>query len=119
MLCDAGVCDGAGACVECIDGVVDCEGGDECVDGVCTDTMLGGDCGPNFCEGSPANNACVLCIQGNCQMFNIACANDTVAGACTNCLEFLGGGDQTNFCAGSQEKAQDLIDCACSAPCAE
>lgn len=119
VFCDGGYCDSTGACVECIDGVVDCAGGAACVDGVCEDIALGGECGDNFCEMAAASGACIGCIQTNCSNVSVACASDMVAGACTNCAEWLNGGSPANFCAGSQDKAQALIDCACEGPCVE
>lgn len=124
-ICATGVCDGAGACVECNDDM-DCDtaAGETCdtATNTCVAGTLGGACGPNLCELLPADNACITCAQTKCNPEVVACASDgtnNMGMACIDCLEWAnGGGDPT--CAGSAAKAQAIIDCACTiGNCAE
>jgi hypothetical protein len=120
----AGFCNGdeaAPACVECLSDA-DCNGGTCNAEGVCEgDEPLGGDCGQNFCQLLPADNACGVCLIENqqCADERNACVTDMVAGSCDNCAEWLNGmGD--DFCAGSLDKAQAFLNCVCTpGVCAE
>lgn len=118
-ICTAGVCDGAGSCVEClVDADCDTAAGETC-DGAtntCVGGTLGGVCGPNLCELLPMDNACFSCVQMKCNPEVVACSSDGAnhqGQACIDCLEWAnGGGDPT--CAGSIAIAQNIIDCACT-----
>ena len=64
--CSVGKCDGAGACLRCLDDT-ECRGAGECSEGVCSDgacesrpKMEGADCGLGKCDG---RGRCAECIR--------------------------------------------------------
>ena len=67
---------------------------------------------------SIALSACAI-GTAKCNNERIACVNDADGNQCDTCGEFFNTGAQ-NFCAGSQAKAQALLDCVCTVGvCAE
>ncbi len=119
-LCSAGICDGEGFCVECIDDT-DCTGSDVCdiPSGTCVDNTATGVCANSFCLGLPADNACSSClisegqVGGSCNVEATACINTGTNGSCTTCFERLQG-ENNSFCAGAQVLFDNYRDCMCS-----
>ena len=109
-------CDDNGTCVSgpwCVENA-DCETPDtigewECVDGAC----YGPPCGNNLCQLQQGNDDCIACVIMECNAENIACGQDQDGNQCTSCSEWLVSGN-TNFCPGSEAKAQAIIECACA-----
>ena len=125
QLCSTGVCDGIGSCVECVD-ETDCDNGDVCDQGVCSTTQLGGVCGDNLCQLQQASGDCVSCViseggtGGQCETEYSECIADGTSAACTTCLDYFGGEGGENFCAGSAEIIQSVLNCMCTpGVCAE
>lgn len=120
-ICSAGICDGQGYCVECIDDT-DCAANQHCdvASGACVnDTVQGGVCGDNFCQGLPADNACFSCIQdvgavnGQCHNEYLSCVNEGAVAGCVSCFDYFNG-EAGNFCNGSQTKVLNLLSCTCA-----
>jgi len=118
VICSAGICDGAGYCVECIDDT-DCDGADTCdvAAGLCVDETATGDCAASFCIGLPSDNTCAGCViaagQDACSLEFSACNSDGDGNACATCLEHVQGSAQP-FCAGSAVKFEAYFDCICA-----
>lgn len=118
-ICSAGICDGAGFCVECLDDT-DCTGAGETCDvksGTCINQTQTGDCADSFCLALPATGACVNCLisagQGDCSVEFQACNSDADGAGCATCLEHVQGSADP-FCNGSQVKFEAYFDCVCS-----
>lgn len=125
QLCSAGVCNGLGDCVECVDDN-DCGAEEVCNLGTCETTILGGVCGDNFCQLLPATNDCFTCILdeggagGQCQTEYSDCVADGTSAGCTTCLEYFQGMGADNFCAGSADLINATLQCLCTpGVCAE
>jgi hypothetical protein len=99
--CQKGVCNGAGACVGCID-TTDCTGTDECdmnkcVPPTCTDNMPNGqetalDCGGPQCN--PCGDGATCAVGTDC--LSKVCANDLTCAAAT-CSDGVTNGDETDM----------------------
>lgn len=122
FICSAGICDGEGFCVECIDDTDCTEGGGTCdvKSGTCIDENLTGDCADTFCAALPADGTCANCLiaagqaGGSCTAEFSACNGEGMgASDCATCLEHVQGSAQP-FCTGSQATFDVYFDCICT-----
>ncbi|MBL8743996.1 MAG: hypothetical protein JNK04_22975, partial [Myxococcales bacterium] len=118
-ICSAGICDGQGFCVECLDDTDCTEAGATCdqKSGTCINENLTGDCANSFCIGLPNDNTCAACViaagQNECSVEFTACNEGNGGSDCATCIEHVGGSPQP-FCTGSQVKFEAYFDCICS-----
>ncbi|MDC0741198.1 hypothetical protein [Polyangium mundeleinium] len=109
--CPDGVCNGSGACVECVEDN-HCSGNDVCSGNTCVECATDADCTDGVCNGG----TCVACVADNdCMGTNPTCLPDNT---CISCSDGVKNGDETGIdCGGAKCAKCDAAACAANAEC--
>ncbi|MEJ7735171.1 MAG: hypothetical protein WKG00_39040 [Polyangiaceae bacterium] len=108
--CNAGVCNGAGVCVECVEDN-DCVGPDVCAANVCVECANDDDC-----NGSEVCHADVCCQPETCAQLGRSCgAPMNGCGMTLNCNDGVKNGNETDIDCGGNVTC--MVKCANSKIC--
>ncbi len=125
--CPTGVCDGAGACVECVSGLVPCGGtgvcvGGQCVDAGCVDGAASGqetdvDCGGPACAPCPPAAGCSAASDCQSGVCDLAAPCGVATGCCVApaCDDGVRNGAESDVDCGGDTCAPCGLEEACAA----